>query len=62
MRCYSDKIRELRATLNWSQTKLAEYLNVSLTSVNRWEKGHHDPTIIAQEKLKKLFSENKIDD
>ncbi len=62
MRCYSDKIRELRATLNWSQTKLAEYLNVSLASVNRWEKGHHDPTIIAQEKLKTLFRENKIDD
>lgn len=38
MRSYSDKIKELRATLNWSQTKLAEYLNVSLASVNRWEK------------------------
>lgn len=62
MRSYSDKIKELRVTLNWSQTKLAEYLNVSLASVNRWGKDHHDPTIIAQEKQKKLFKENKIDD
>ena len=53
-------IRRLRAKLNISQTELAAMLGVSFTSVNRWEKGHHEPTVIAKEKLKQLFKENGI--
>ena len=29
-------------------------------SVNRWENGHFEPTIIVKEKLKDLFIENNI--
>lgn len=57
---YPSAIRRLRAKLNISQTKLAAMLGVSFTSVNRWEKGHHQPTVIAKEKLKELFIENNI--
>ncbi len=57
---YPSAIRRLRAKLNISQTELAEMLGVSFTSVNRWEKGHHEPTVIAKEKLKELFKENGI--
>jgi DNA-binding transcriptional regulator YiaG len=46
--------------LNISQTELATLLGVSFTSVNRWEKGHHEPTVIAKEKLKQLFKANGI--
>ncbi len=52
---YLSAIRRLRAKLNISQTELAAILGVSFTSVNRWEKGHHQPTVIAKEKLKQLF-------
>lgn len=48
---YPSAIRKLRAKLNISQTELAAILGVSFTSVNRWEKGHHQPTVIAKEKL-----------
>lgn len=58
---YSSAIRRLRAKLNISQTELAGILGVSFTSVNRWERGHHEPTVIAREKLKQLFKENNID-
>lgn len=58
---YPSAIRRLRAKLNISQTELAGILGVSFTSVNRWEKGHHEPTVIAREKLKQLFKENNID-
>ncbi len=57
---YPSAIRRLRAKLNISQTKLAAMLGVSFTSVNRWEKGHHQPTVIAKEKLRELFIENNI--
>lgn len=57
---YPSAIRRLRAKLNVSQTELAAMLGVSFTSVNRWEKGHHEPTVIAKEKLKQLFKENGI--
>jgi len=57
---YPSAIRKLRAKLNISQTELAAILGVSFTSVNRWEKGHHQPTVIAKEKLRELFIENNI--
>lgn len=57
---YPSAIRRLRAKLNISQTELAAMLGFSFTSVNRWEKGHHEPTVIAKEKLKQLFKENGI--
>ena len=57
---YPSAIRRLRAKLNISRTELAAILGVSFTSVNRWEKGHHQPTVIAKEKLRELFIENNI--
>lgn len=58
---YPSAIRRLRAKLNISQTELASMLGVSFTSVNRWEKGHHEPTVIAKEKLIELFKKNNIE-
>lgn len=51
---YPSAIRRLRAKLNISQTKLASLLGVSFISVNIWGKGHHEPTVIAKEKLTQL--------
>lgn len=53
-------IIKLRAELNISQTELAEMLGVSRSSVNRWEKGYFEPTVIAKEKLCQLFKKNRI--
>jgi ribosome-binding protein aMBF1 (putative translation factor) len=58
---YPSAIRKLRAKLNLSQQDLAKMLGVAFTSVNRWENGHHEPTIIAKEKLKELFKIHNIE-
>lgn len=58
---YPSAIRKLRAKLNISQKELADLLGVSFPSVNRWENGHFEPTIIAKVKLEELFEKNSID-
>ena len=57
---YSRNIKLLRDKLIISQEELAELLGVSFSSVNRWERGHYEPTIKVKRKLHKLFVENGI--
>lgn len=57
---YPKAIKKLRAKLDLSQEELAKLLNVSFVSVNRWETGKHEPTIIFKERLSDLFDENNI--
>lgn len=58
---YPDAIRKLRTKLNISQQELADILGVSFPSVNRWENGHYEPTIIAKVKLDELFKQYQIE-
>lgn len=58
---YPNAIRKLRAKLNISQQELADLLGVSFPSVNRWENGHYEPTLIAKVKLEEIFKEHHID-
>ena len=58
---YPKSLHKLRRTLNVSQQQLANILNVSFSSVNRWENGHYEPTIIAKVKLDELFDQVKIE-
>lgn len=57
---YAKMILALRVKLNISQQQLGDMLVVSFSTVNRWEKGHHEPTVLAKERLKLLFKENSI--
>lgn len=57
---YAKMILALRVKMNISQQQLGEMLGVSFSTVNRWEKGHHEPTLLAKERLKVLFKENGI--
>ena len=57
---YAVAIKQLRTKMLLSQEEFAELLGVSFGSVNRWEKGHHEPTIKVKRKLKELFIEYKI--
>lgn len=58
---YAKLILALRVKMNISQQQLGDMLGVSFSTVNRWEKGHHEPTLLAKERLKTLFKENDID-
>ena len=57
---YSKVSKELREKLILSQAELAELLGVSFASVNRWEQGHHEPTIKSKRKIVALCKKHKI--
>lgn len=57
---YSTNIKLLRKKLILTQEEFAELLGVSFSSVNRWERGHYEPTIKVKKKLHKLFVDNNI--
>lgn len=57
---YSKLIKELREKIILSQAELAELLGVSFASVNRWERGHHEPTIKSKRKIVALCKKHKI--
>lgn len=57
---YSKLIKELGEKLILFQAELAELLGVSFVSVNRWEMGHHEPTIKSKRKIVALCKKHKI--
>ena len=59
---YAEAIKELRKKLILTQTEFAELLGVSFQSINRWEKGKHEPTIKIKRKLAKYFIEYDIEE
>lgn len=58
---YPATIIKVRATLNLSQAELAEKLDVSFASVNRWENGKYEPTRLVKEKLRLICKEHNIE-
>ncbi len=50
-----EKVKELRKTMNWAQEDLARELNVSLSTVQRWERQGGKPTRLARRELKRVF-------
>ena len=50
-----EEIREKRSILNLSQEQMARRVGVSVATVQRWEKGQHTPSQLAESKLKRLF-------
>ena len=58
---YKNIIKSLREKLIISQDELAKILGVSCVSINRWENGHHEPTIKFKRKIMQLLKENNIE-
>lgn len=57
---YAVKIKEYRQRKFLTQEDLAMVLNVSVTSVTRWENGKFEPTMKIKKKLYQLFVEAGI--
>jgi len=51
-----NKLREMRATKEWSQSDLAEKLEVSRQTVNAIETGRYDPSLPLAFKLAGVFN------
>jgi len=54
----TNRMRELRAELGWSQAYLAERLEVSRQSVNAIETGRYDPSLPLAFRIAKIFGKN----
>ena len=54
-------LKDLRSELLLSQVEMADLLGVSFASINRWENGHHEPTIKIKRQIKDLSKKNKLD-
>lgn len=57
---YSEGIKALRLKMLLTQTELADKLGVAFATVNRWEKGHHEPTMKEKRKLAPMFKKYGI--
>ena len=56
-----EKVKALREKRGWSQEDLAREIDVSLSTVQRWESKGANPTRLARRELKRLFKEAEID-
>ncbi len=48
-------LRQLRLERNWRQSDVAEQLDISITTVQRWERGIQQPSLYYRAKLCELF-------
>ena len=57
---WSGIVKRIRNTLLVTQVELAEALGVSFATVNRWEKGHHEPTMTQKRAIRDFCMKNNI--
>jgi len=57
---FKEKVRELRKKRRWTQEDLAREIDVSLSTVQRWEGKGAKPTRLARRVLARLFEEAGI--
>lgn len=58
---YCDQIKKIRQELLVTQEELAAMLHVTFATINRWERGHHEPGIRQRRKIKDFCKEKDID-
>ncbi|MBA7469115.1 MAG: helix-turn-helix domain-containing protein [Dehalococcoidia bacterium] len=56
----SEKLKELRKKKGLTQEDMAREINVSLSTVQRWEKKGGEPTRLARRELQRLFRREGI--
>ena len=57
-----DSIKKLRSTMGWSQEDLARKVDVSLSTVQRWEGKGSRPSRLARKELEKLFKKARLEE
>jgi DNA-binding transcriptional regulator YiaG len=53
----AEEIKKIRESLGLTQEKFARLLNVTTTSINRWENGVAKPSPLAVEKIQSCIKE-----
>src|SRR4051794_11443305 len=55
---WKDLLRQARVERNWRQRDVAERLGASVLTIQRWERGSHQPSVYFQLKLCALFGKS----
>lgn len=58
---YAEAVKALRKKMLLTQTEMAEKLGVAFISINRWERGHCEPTMKIKRKLAHYFDKYGIE-
>ena len=61
MQQFREKVKKLREKKGWAQEDLAREIDVSLSTVQRWEGKGAKPSRHARRELARLFREAKIE-
>ena len=59
---FAEIIKNIRMQKNFTQEQLARELNVSFSTINRWENGHTAPSVVAKMRLLEYCKKNCVDD
>ena len=59
---YSEILKYIRMHQNLTQEQFARELNVSFSTINRWENGHTVPSGLAKMRLMEFCKKNNFDD
>jgi ribosome-binding protein aMBF1 (putative translation factor) len=59
---FKEKVKELRQAMGWGQEDLAREVDVSLSTVQRWETKGAKPTRHSRRELERLFKKAGISD
>lgn len=57
---FGDIIKEVRKELGITQEKLAHELDISFSTINRWENGHTSPSRLAKRRLLEFCKNNNV--
>ena len=57
---YAEKLKEIREILLLSQDEQAKELGVTFATVNRWENGHHEPSLRGKKAIRDYCKKNSI--
>lgn len=59
---FSEILKQIRIKQNYTQEQFARELNVSFSTINRWENGHTAPSGLAKMRLLEYCKKNCVDD
>lgn len=58
---FKDIIKSVRQYLSLTQEQLAHELNISFSTINRWENGHTLPSKLARMRFLEFCEKKKVD-
>lgn len=58
---FDEIVRAIRTQLGISQERFAHELNISFSTISRWENGHTSPSCLAKMRLLEYCSKHDID-